>query len=167
MTVELRPTTAADRDWCYQLHRAAFRGYVEAIWGWDETVQRGFHDRGFRPEITHIITDNGDPIGAITVDRAEGVTYLGRITIHPHHQGHGIGTQIIGQAIEQAGARGEPVLLDVLVVNHRAHALFQRLGFRDQYRHGENDIKIRMRRDPTPSPDRHPTSGADRGMTAG
>jgi ribosomal protein S18 acetylase RimI-like enzyme len=76
-------------------------------------------------------------------------TYLGRITVHPDHQGRGIGTHVLGQVIAQATAHGEPVLLDVLLVNHRAQQLYRRLGFYEQYRHGENNIKIRMRRDPT------------------
>jgi ribosomal protein S18 acetylase RimI-like enzyme len=149
MIVEFRPATAADSDWCYRLHRAAFHDYVKAIWGWDEPTQRSFHDRGFRPDTTRIITAARTQVGAVSVERTEGVTYLGRITIHPDHQGHGIGTQVLGHVIEQATAHGEPVLLDVLIVNHRAHALYRRLGFCEQYRHGENNIKIRMRRDPS------------------
>ncbi|MBB2741613.1 UNVERIFIED_ORG: RimJ/RimL family protein N-acetyltransferase [Microbispora rosea subsp. rosea] len=35
--------------------------------------------------------------------------------------------------------------MDVLAVNHRAHALYQRLGLEEVARHGEGDIKIRMR----------------------
>ena len=43
--VELRPASPADSEFCYQLHKAAMGGYVTAIWGWDEQVQRGFHAR--------------------------------------------------------------------------------------------------------------------------
>ncbi len=129
MIVELRPATAADSDWCYHLHRAAFYDYVEAIWGWDEPIQRTFHDRAFRPDITRIVIADGAPVGAVSVEHTDGATYLGRITIHPVHQSRGIGTQVLGQLIEQATAHGEPVLLDVLVVNHRAYAFYRRLGF--------------------------------------
>jgi ribosomal protein S18 acetylase RimI-like enzyme len=37
----------------------------------------------------------------------------------------------------------------VLGVNTRAYALYRRLGFVEQYRHGDGDIKVRMRWDPT------------------
>ena len=79
----LRSATAADSDWCYHLHRAAFHDYVEAIWGWDERVQRTFHDRAFRPDITRIISADGAPVGAVSVERTDSVTYLGRTTIDP------------------------------------------------------------------------------------
>jgi hypothetical protein len=31
--VALRPATPADREFCYQLHKAAMGEYVTAIWG--------------------------------------------------------------------------------------------------------------------------------------
>ncbi len=34
--------------------------------------------------------------------------------------------------------------LDVLAINRQANALYERLGFHDVTRHGENNIKIRM-----------------------
>jgi hypothetical protein len=43
--VGLRPATLAGSEFCYQLHKAAICEYVTAIWGWDEQVQRRFHDR--------------------------------------------------------------------------------------------------------------------------
>src|SRR2546429_2008425 len=44
-----RPAAPADSEFCYQLHKAAMGGYITAIWGWDEQVQRGFHSRAFNP----------------------------------------------------------------------------------------------------------------------
>ena len=42
------------------------------------------------------------------------------------------------------------MVLDVLAVNERAHALYRRLGMTEVDRHGDNDIKIAMRyRQPT------------------
>jgi hypothetical protein len=48
-SVALRPAAPDDSEFCYQLHKAAMGGYVTALWGWDEHVQRGFHDRAFNP----------------------------------------------------------------------------------------------------------------------
>ena len=44
--------------------------------------------------------------------------------------------------------RGQPLALDVLDVNQRARALYQRLGFTEVSRRGENNRKIRMRATP-------------------
>ena len=135
--IGLRPATPADSELCYQLHRAAMRGVVEAIWGWDEAEQRNYHRRGFDPASTRIITLDGHDAGVLIVHDRPGEIYLARIELHPDHQGRGIGTHLIRQLLAEA-----PVVLEVRTVNQRAHALYQRLGFREISR--ENG-KIRMR----------------------
>ncbi|MGW5481831.1 GNAT family N-acetyltransferase [Streptomyces sp. NPDC004008] len=71
--------------------------------------------------------------------------YLARIELHPHHQGRGIGAQLIQSLIDTAARRSQHLILDVLVINTRAQAFYQRHGFREVARHGENNRKIRMR----------------------
>ncbi|MEU8660924.1 GNAT family N-acetyltransferase [Actinoplanes philippinensis] len=144
-SIGLRPATDADSNRCYQLHRAAMRGYIEAIWGWNEADQQTFHDRGFDPAHTRIITADGHDAGALIVDYQPDQIYLSRIEIHPDFQGRGIGSQLIRLLLREGAARGQSVELDVLTVNPRACALYQRLGFQEINRHGPNDIKIRMR----------------------
>lgn len=71
--------------------------------------------------------------------------YLARIDILPGYQGRGIGTQLISTLIDQARQLGQDLVLDVLTVNRRARALYQRLGLIETARHGDGDIKIIMR----------------------
>ena len=106
--------------------------------------------RSFDPDRTRIITADGHDAGVLIVDYRPGHVYLSRIEIHPDFQGRGIGTQLIGRLLREAADRGRPVELDVLTVNTRAHALYQRLGFNDINRHGPDNIKIRMRTQPAP-----------------
>jgi ribosomal protein S18 acetylase RimI-like enzyme len=146
--VALRPATPADSEFCYQLHKAAMGDYVAAIWGWDEQVQRGFHDRAFNPARWQIITTGGTDIGMLDVERRPGEIYLARIELRPDHQGHGIGTRLIRGLADEAAHNGQDLVLDVLTVNHRAHALYQRLGMKEAARHGDGDIKITMRLSP-------------------
>ena len=143
--VALRPATPADREFCYQLHKAAMGDYVTAIWGWDEQVQRGFHDRAFNPARWQVITAGGTDIGMIDVEYRPGETYLARIEVHPSYQGQGIGAGLISALIDEAARNGQDLLLDVLTVNHRARALYQRLGMTEVARHGDGNIKITMR----------------------
>ena len=141
----LRPATPADSEFCYQLHKAAMGGYVTAIWGWDEQVQRGFHDRAFSPARWQIITAGGADIGMLDVEHRPTEIYLARIELHPDYQGHGIGTQLINALADEARQNGQDLVLDVLAVNHRAQALYQRLGLTEVARHGDPGIKITMR----------------------
>jgi ribosomal protein S18 acetylase RimI-like enzyme len=142
--VGLRRAVAADSEFCYQLHKAAMGDYVTAIWGWDEQVQRGSHDRAFNPGRWQIITADGEDVGMLDVEHRPSEIYLARIEILPDCQGRGIGTQLVGALIREAAQNGQELVLEVLTVNHRAQSLYQRLGLTEVARHGDN-IKIVMR----------------------
>jgi ribosomal protein S18 acetylase RimI-like enzyme len=144
-SIALRPATPADSEFCYQLHQAAMGDYIAAIWGWDEQVQRDFHTRAFNPGRWQIITADGADAGMLDVEYRPGEIYLSRIEICPDHQGHGIGTRLISALIDEATQKGQDLVLDVLTVNHRALALYQRLGMTEVARHGDGKIKITMR----------------------
>jgi len=143
--VTLRPATPADSEFCFQLHKAAMGEYITTIWGWDEQRQRDSHTRRFNPRRWQIITVGGTDIGMIDVEYRPAEIYLSRIEIHPDYQGRGIGTHLISGLIDEAGHKGQDLVLDVLTVNHRAQALYQQLGMTEVARHGDNDIKITMR----------------------
>jgi len=143
--IALRPAAAADSEFCFQLHKAAMGEYVTAIWGWDEQRQREFHARGFAPGYWQIITVDGTDAGILIVDYRPAEIYLARIEIHPDYQGLGIGTRLISALIEEAAQRGQDLVLDVLTVNNRAQALYQRLGMKEVGRHGDSNIRITMR----------------------
>jgi ribosomal protein S18 acetylase RimI-like enzyme len=143
--VALRPATPADSEFCYQLHKAAMGGYIAAIWGWDEQVQRNFHTRAFNPARWQIITVGGADIGMLDVEYRPGEIYLARNELHPDHQGHGIGTRLVSAFIDEAMQKGQDLVLDVLTVNRRAQALYQRLGMTEVARRGDSNIKITMR----------------------
>jgi len=144
-SVTLRAATPTDSEFCFQLHKAAMGDYITAIWGWDEQRQRDFHARSFNPGRWQIITAAGTDIGMIDVEYRPAEIYLSRIEIHPSHQGDGIGTRLISALIDEARQNDQDLVLDVLTVNHRAQALYQRLGMTEVARHGDNNIKIIMR----------------------
>jgi GNAT superfamily N-acetyltransferase len=143
--IALRDATPADSEFCFQLHKAAMGGYITAIWGWDEQRQRDFHTRSFNPGRWQVITADGTDIGMLDVEYRPAEIYLSRIEIHPDHQGQGIGTRLINTLIDEAEQRGQDLVLDVLTVNLRAQALYQRLGMIEVARHGDDNIKIAMR----------------------
>ena len=143
--IALRPATPADAEFCYQLHKAAMGAYVTAIWGWDEQVQRAFHERAFNPHRWQIITAGQADIGMLDICYRPGEIYLSRIEILPGHQGHGIGTRIISALLEEAERKGQDLVLDVLAVNRRAQALYRRLGLTEVASHGDRVPKLTMR----------------------
>ena len=144
--VVLRPATPADSEFCFQLHKAAMGAYVATIWGWDEQRQRDHHARSFNPGRWQIITAGGTDVGMIDVEYRPAEIYLSRIEVHPSYQGRGIGTRLIGALIDEARHKGQDLVLDVLTVNHRAQALYRRLGMTEVAR--PSDVKITMRSSP-------------------
>ena len=146
--IALRPATPADSEFCFQLHKAAMGGYITATWGWDEQRQRGFHARSFSPGRWQIITADGADIGMLDVDYRAGEIYLSRIELHPCQQGRGVGSSLVRALIDEAVQNGQDLVLDVLTVNRRAQALYQRLGLKEVARHGPANIKITMRVSP-------------------
>ena len=60
---------------------------------------------------------------------------MSRIEIDPGNQGRGIGTRIISALADQAERTGQDLVLDVLTVNRRAQALYQRLVLTEGARH--------------------------------
>jgi ribosomal protein S18 acetylase RimI-like enzyme len=143
--VTLRPATPADSEFCFHLHKAAMGGYITAIWGWDEQRQRDAHTRSFNPGRWQIITADGTDIGMIDVEYRPAEIYLSRIEIHPDYQGRGVGTRLISALIDEARHKGQDLVLDVLTVNHRAQALYQKLGMTEVARHSYNNVRITMR----------------------
>jgi ribosomal protein S18 acetylase RimI-like enzyme len=143
--IGLRPATPDDEEFCFQLHKLAMGDYVAAIWGWDDTAQRDYQARAFDPDQWQVITVDGADAGLLVVEDRPEEIYLGRIELHPDHQGRGIGRHLIRGLIDRAHEQDRHVVLEVLTVNTRAQALYRRLGFQETARHGEGGIKIRMR----------------------
>ena len=110
-----------------------------------DDTQRRFHARAFDPGRWQIITADGADVGVLDVVYRPAEIYLARIEVHPAHQGRGIGTRLISALIDEARRRGQDLVLDVLAVNHRAQALYQRLGLTQVARHGEDPVRITMR----------------------
>ncbi|TCC07932.1 GNAT family N-acetyltransferase [Kribbella soli] len=130
--VHLRPATAADDEFLYDLHRRALGDVIEATWGpWDDDVQREFHRKWFAPATVEIILVGGRSAGMVQAAMIEaGVFYISRIEIAPEVQGGGVGATLLRGLVDRARASGaNAVELHVLQLN-RARDLYERLGFR-------------------------------------
>ncbi|TMA10188.1 MAG: GNAT family N-acetyltransferase [Deltaproteobacteria bacterium] len=125
----LRPATLDDFEQLFNIHRAALGEYIAATWGWDDEWQRDFFQKNFKPEVRSVIEIRGRMIGFVDVTEQDGGIYLENIEIAPLYQGRGIGTRMIQDLLARAYGRGVILKLQVLKVNHRARALYERLGF--------------------------------------
>ncbi len=140
MDVSLRPATDGDYDFLWWLHGATMRTYVDAIWGWDEALQRQYFQDRFDPARMQIVERAGETAGYISVERREDAIFLGVIEIAPDFQGQGIGKGLIRDLQDEAQGRGVPLKLQVLQGNP-ARRLYERLGFKVT---GETETHIMM-----------------------
>ncbi len=143
--LRLRKATADDSEFAYQTKKAAFRKYVEKVWGWDEDEQRQLHERRFASQDFQVIQVSDINVGILAVVRQPDCVKVNQIFIVPEYQSRGIGAACIMRIIEDAAVSKLPVQLQVLKVNSRAVTFYQRLGFRSI---GESDTHVLMERLP-------------------
>lgn len=124
-----RPASARDSDFAYQVKKAAFREYVEKVWGWDEEEQRQLHEKRFIPNLVQVLQVSGIEVGVLCVAREPHCVNVRQLFILPEHQGRGIGKACMLRLIREAEAWGLPIRLQVFKVNCRALAFYKRLGF--------------------------------------
>lgn len=139
----LREARQDDTEFAYQVKKAAYKEYVERVWGWKEEEQRQIHDRHFRAEDFSVIALDGTEVGIMQVTADADCVHVDDLYILPEHQGQGVGQQCMSMAIQRGSEMGLPIRLRVLKVNTRATALYERLGFTHT---GETDTHLLMER---------------------
>ena len=125
----LRQAGPADSEFAYAVKKAAFREYVEKVWGWDEDEQRRLHEQRFAAQDFRIISVGGEDVGIIAVVVDADSLKVNQLFILPEHQSRGIGGRCMKTIMDEARQLGLPVRLSVLKVNPRAIAFYERLGF--------------------------------------
>jgi ribosomal protein S18 acetylase RimI-like enzyme len=126
--IQLRPATQSDREFCYQVKKAALGNYVAQVWGWDESFQREFHHRDFDAVRPDVVVYQNAGIGTLEITRHSDHIHLGEFYLLPQFQRQGIGTILLRQVLAEATAGGLPVCLEVLK-NNPVQSLYKRHGF--------------------------------------
>lgn len=122
----IRPATAADEAFARDCHHRAMRDVVVRQFGpWDEAMQDRFFDAFWRGHDVQIVELDGSPCGYLGVTEYDDAVHVVELVLHPDAHGRGIGTHLLRDVF----ALGKPVQLQVLHENHRARALYERLGF--------------------------------------
>lgn len=130
MDYKIRFATPDDHDLIYGLKAESVRPYVEKNWGWDEDYQR----KDFDSEFSHM-----EQFNVIEVDsKFAGFVqyyfeypYFEVVEIHllPGYRGNGIGSEILRYLQKVCIAQDRKIRIGCFKENHRAKALYQKLGF--------------------------------------
>ena len=143
--LSIRKAQATDSEFVFTVKKAAFREYVEQIWGWDDTYQRDLHNRRFASQDIRIIQFCGTDVGFLSRSNTSASVKVDQLYILPEYQGRGIGAAYMKRIIDDANLEEKPVTLQVLKINTRATAFYQRLGLVIV---DENATHFQMKRDP-------------------
>ena len=127
--LKVRKAQATDSEFVFAVKKAAFREYVEQIWGWDDIYQRDLHNRRFTSQDLRIIQFHGTDVGFLSTSNTSDTFNVNQIYILPEYQGRGVGAACMRRIIDDANLEQKPVTLQVLKINTRATAFYQRLGF--------------------------------------
>jgi ribosomal protein S18 acetylase RimI-like enzyme len=141
--LQLRKATTDDCEFAYQTKKSAFREYVEKVWSWNEDEQRQLHQRRFAAHDFRVLRVFGKDVGIIAISRQPDAIHLHQMFILPEYQGKGTGEAVLKIIIEEASTGQLPIRLQVLKVNTRAFAFYERFGFN---RTGETDTHFLMER---------------------
>lgn len=136
--LSLQPASFEDSDFLFHVY-ASGRAQELAALPWTKSQKSEFLTMQFSaqssayqiqfPDLIHsLILDRGVPIGRLLVERRESEIRLVDLCLLPEHRGQGIGTELIGQLIQEACETQLPLRLHVEAFNP-ARRLYDRLGF--------------------------------------
>jgi GNAT superfamily N-acetyltransferase len=141
--LQIRKATAEDSEFAYETKKSAFRGYMEKSSGWNEEEQRKLHQRRFAEHDFRIVQLSGVDVGILAMSPQPDCINVHQMFILPEYQDRGIGRTCLKNLFKEAAAANLPIRLQVLKVNPRAFAFYQRMGFK---RTGENNDHFLMER---------------------
>ena len=127
--LKVRKAHATDSEFVFAVKKAAFREYAEQIWGWDDTYQRDLHNRRFASQDLRIIQFHGTDVGFLSTSNTSDTFKINQLYILPEYQGRRIGAACMRRIIDDVNLEQKPVTLQVLKINTRATAFYQRLEF--------------------------------------
>lgn len=143
--ITLRPEAPEDERFQFELYATTRQDELEA-WGWPAEMKRSFLEMQFKAQQGYrtmfpraefqIIQRDGQSIGQLIINRAEGEFRLVDIALLPEQRGAGLGAELIKALLREAKAAGKPVRLTVLK-GHRAARFYHRLGFKKT---GESEL---------------------------
>lgn len=136
--VKLRPAQPSDDAFLRAVY-ASTRAEEMTLVPWSEEQKAAFCDMQFTAQDTHyrqhyptaefLIIERGErPAGRLYVERWEKEIRIMDIALLPEHRGAQIGTKLLRELQEEAGAAGKTLSIHVEKFNP-ALRLYQRLGF--------------------------------------
>jgi ribosomal protein S18 acetylase RimI-like enzyme len=130
VAVQLRPSTELSYGELAALFTAAYEGYFVPFAVDEATLEFMVHVFDIDLQRSLVAVEDGTAVGLANLARRGARTWLGGVGVIPTRRGEGIGEQLTRGVLEEAGAAGATeMVLEVIVDNHPAISLYDKLGF--------------------------------------
>ncbi|MFC9246723.1 GNAT family N-acetyltransferase [Streptomyces sp. NPDC057136] len=127
-TWTLRPAEAGDIETIAELRAVVMRPDLERLGRYDDHRVRQRLRDGFSAEHTSVVLADGAFAGCVALRPHQDAHWLEHFYLSPAHQGHGLGSAVLGALLARTDAEDTPVRLDVLQ-GSAARRLYERHGF--------------------------------------
>jgi len=105
--------------------RAAFLPYAVSPHT-DDDVRVWVRDILLPREDVTVALVAGQPVGVMAMHRAEDISWISQLYVHPSHAGQGIGSRLLARALDTAA---RPIRLYTFQQNAGARRFYERNGF--------------------------------------
>lgn len=124
----VRSASMEYKAFAFHVKRVALGPHIASKWGWDDALQRRFHDERWLGRSWFIIEYGGCNIGTVSVNEFPEHIQFGEFYIFPEYQGKGVGTIVLRRTLDDADLKGKIVKLECLQWNP-VLSLYIRHGF--------------------------------------
>jgi len=141
----LRPAEPGDRTFLLQVYASTREEELQLVdWSAEQKAafvqqqfeaQDAYYREHYHPATFDVIEVDGEPAGRLYVARWEDEIRIIDIALLPEHRGRGIGTALIRELLDEAGAGGKRLSIHV-ELNNPARRLYERLGLKPVREHG-------------------------------
>ena len=85
--LSIRKACTSDSEFIFTVKKAAYREYIERVWGWDDTYQQERHNKEFASHDFHIIQFRETDVGFFITSSTSDTLKVNQIFILPEYQG--------------------------------------------------------------------------------
>lgn len=126
----LRKAFPDDIELSFAIRKNAMYKYIADSKGWFEDKEMQDHIEDFSTDTMKIIEVDGKPVGVFESVVEDGYIHIHGFYLLEEFQNCKIGSRVMKEIICKADDEKKSILLQVLKVNHRAKAFYERIGFK-------------------------------------
>ncbi|MGU5759380.1 GNAT family N-acetyltransferase [Aeromonas hydrophila] len=130
MEIELAGIAPSEFEQRFAAVKEGIFPYVEAVFGWDDEMQRERLTSEYEPHWFSWILAGSERVGLLCCKPYDDALHVHLLIIFPPHQGRQLGSAVMARLHHEAASEGRlRVTLSSFSANQRAIGFYRRLGY--------------------------------------